>query len=74
MTSDKKTLDQVTVGLEKMIKLKVYDLLLNSLENDKVPAKLQQLMALAEIIKPGTKDAVKQALRKEKLKSTKRKE
>jgi hypothetical protein len=44
------------------------------LENDKVPAKLQQLMALAEIIKPGTKDAVKQALRKEKLKSTKRKE
>lgn len=64
-------LDQLSNQMEKKIKLQIYHLIMKSLDHEHAPGKLQNLINLAEMFQPGTKNMIKNMLHRDLMQQNK---
>jgi hypothetical protein len=67
LNGNRKHLDQLSGQMEQIIRMKIYNLLIKSLDDEKLPPKLRNLINLAEVFQPGTKNKIKQLIQQDVL-------
>lgn len=65
MNANRKHLDQLSGQMEQMMRMKIYNLLIKSLDDERLPPKLQNLINLAEVFQPGTKHKIKKLIQQD---------